>query len=252
MLINGIISLQHQIIREFTMSKKRVLIVDDEEDLCEILSYNLKNAGFDTDVAYSAEEAYSKIKNNYDILLLDVMMGAISGFKLAEIIREDYSADIPIIFITARDQETDKLKGFGLGADDYISKPFSIKEVIARINAVLSRISGVKTGNNTARNIVSFNGLKINPGNKKVTADKTDVKLTKKEFEILFVLASSPNKIFSRNDLLDAIWKDESYVLDRTVDVHIARLRKKIGAYGNCIVNRSGYGYCFDPDENRV
>ena len=124
------------------MEKKKILIVDDEEDLCEILSFNLKSAGFIADVAFSAEEAYSKLKNNYDILLLDVMMGAISGFKLAELVREDFSKDIPIIFITAKDQESDKLKGFHLGADDYISKPFSVKEVIARVNAVLARSSG--------------------------------------------------------------------------------------------------------------
>ncbi len=235
------------------MKKKRVLVVDDEEDLCEILSFNLRNAGFEADVAHSAEDAYAKLKNNYDILLLDVMMGAISGFKLAELVREDYSRDVPIIFITAKDQEADKLKGFGLGADDYISKPFSIKEVIARVNAVLSRSTFSNQESNSTYNqddsIIKFGNLVIDNSGKSVKIDDKDVKLTKKEFEILSILAGQPGKIFSRSNILDSVWQNESFVLERTVDVHIARLRKKIEPYGAAILNRSGYGYCFEPDE---
>ena len=235
------------------MKKKKILVVDDEEDLCEILSFNLTSAGFETDVAYSAEEAYSKLKNNYDLLLLDVMMGAISGFKLAELIREEYPKNIPIIFITAKDQESDKLKGFNMGADDYISKPFSIKEVIARIKAVLSRTSAEENSSNISKKIsdsrIEFRSMSINFINKIVTIGGKDIKLTKKEFEILYMLACQPLKIFSRAQILDSVWQNESYVLDRTIDVHIARLRKKMEPYGSCIVNRSGYGYCFDPDE---
>ncbi|MDP3451705.1 MAG: response regulator transcription factor [Bacteroidales bacterium] len=238
------------------MEKRRVLIVDDEEDLCEILSFNLKSAGFETDVAFSAEEAYAKIKNNYDLLLLDVMMGAISGFKLAELIREDYPKKIPIIFITAKDNENDKLKGFNLGADDYISKPFSVKEVIARVNAVLSRVSPAQekqiSGRDDVVGLIDFKRLTINRQSKIVKVNDIVIKLTKKEFEILYILASQPHKIFSRSNILDMVWKNESYVLDRTVDVHIARLRKKIEPYANTIVNRSGYGYCFDPDEGKL
>ena len=237
------------------MEKKKILIVDDEEDLCEILSFNLKSAGFIADVAFSAEEAYSKLKNNYDILLLDVMMGAISGFKLAELVREDFSKDIPIIFITAKDQESDKLKGFHLGADDYISKPFSVKEVIARVNAVLARSSGYlnreKREKTPKSNFIDFKKLQINKTNKLVTIDGKAVRLTKKEFEILYMLANEPHKIYSRAEILDAIWRDEAYVLERTVDVHIARLRKKIEPYGSAIANRSGYGYCFDMKEDQ-
>ncbi len=234
------------------MKKRKILVVDDEEDLCEILSFNLKSAGYDADVAYSAEEAYSKLKNEYDLLLLDVMMGAISGFKLAEIIREEYHTKVPIIFITAKDQESDKLKGFRLGADDYISKPFSIKEVIARVNAVLARTSDESAVTTLRRQsaIISVNKLIINAHNKIVKIEERDIRLTKKEFEILYMLASQPLKIFSRAQILDFVWQNESYVLDRTVDVHIARLRKKIEPYGNLIVNRSGYGYCFDPEED--
>lgn len=232
-----------------------MLIVDDEEDLCEILRFNLKSAGFIADVAFSAEEAYSKLKNNYDILLLDVMMGAISGFKLAELVREDYSKDIPIIFISAKDQESDKLKGFHLGADDYISKPFSVKEVVARVNAVLARSSGQQKRESRDResksSVIDFKNLQINKTNKLVTIDGAAVKLTKKEFEILYMLANEPHKIFSRAEILDSVWKDEAYVLERTVDVHIARLRKKIEPYGSAIANRSGYGYCFDMQEEQ-
>ncbi len=245
------------------MEKKKILVVDDEEDLCEILQFNLKSAGYIADVAYSAEEAFAKLKNNYDLLLLDVMMGGISGFKLAELIRNEYNNSVPIIFITARDNVADKLIGFNVGADDYIAKPFSIKEVVARVQAVLSRTAfykktekekieyekSVKEQKKTEQETISFPEFSINGTNKQITLYGDNVKLTKKEFEILFMLANSPLKIFSRADILDAVWQNEAYVLDRTVDVHIARLRKKIGSFGSCIVNRSGYGYCFDIDE---
>jgi len=234
--------------------KKKILIVDDEEDLCEILSFNLNAAGFEADVAYSAEEAYIKLRNNYDLLLLDVMMGAISGYKLAELIREDYSTHVPIIFISAKDREADKLIGFKLGADDYISKPFSIKEVIARIHAVLNRTATKtlekSTISKSIQDLIVYKELKINASHKTVSVNDKFIKLTHKEFEILLMLTQSPGKIFSRSDILDKIWDDQTYVIDRTIDVHIARLRKKIAPIGKMIVNRSGYGYCFDPNEN--
>ncbi|MFA5849663.1 MAG: response regulator transcription factor [Bacteroidales bacterium] len=245
------------------MEKKKILVVDDEEDLCEILQFNLKSAGYLVDVSYSAEEAFARLKNNYDLLLLDVMMGGISGFKLAELIRTEYNNSVPIIFITARDNVADKLKGFNVGADDYIAKPFSIKEVVARVQAVLSRTAfykkselekieyekRVKEQKKSEQGIISFPEFSINTRNKQISLYGESIKLTKKEFEILLMLATSPLKIFSRADILDAVWQNEAYVLDRTVDVHIARLRKKIGTFGACIVNRSGYGYCFDIDE---
>ena len=232
------------------MQKKRILIVDDEEDICEILQFNLNNAGYSTDIAYSAEGAYAMLKNRYDIILLDVMMGAISGFKLAEIIHQDFGDDIPIIFITALGDESHKLKGFGLGADDYISKPFSIKEVIARIHAVLSRTSAnpAKLRKNIEAGTMIYKNLTINNNTKLVTIAEAQIKLTKKEFEILYLLASHPEKLFSREEILDTIWKEEAYVFERTIDSHIARLRKKIEPYDNLIINRSGYGYCFNPD----
>ena len=231
------------------MERQKILIVDDEEDICEILQFNLNNAGYSTDVAYSSEGAYAMLKHRYDLILLDVMMGAISGFKLAEIVHQDFGDDIPIIFITALGDEIHKLKGFGLGADDYISKPFSVKEVIARINAVLSRTSAntKKLNKNIEAGTITYNDLTINNNTKLVTIGETQIKLTKKEFEILFLLASHPEKLFSREEILDTIWKEEAYVFERTIDSHIARLRKKIEPYDNLIINRSGYGYCFNP-----
>jgi len=240
------------------MEKKRLLVVDDEEDLCEILRFNLNNAGYDTDIAYSAEEALLKLKNGYDLILLDVMMSGISGFTLADLIRKEFSNNVPIIFITARESVSDRLKGFEAGADDYIPKPFSVKEVIARVNAVLSRSAFYKKADkersdydakNTTPGLLNYDNLAINPDNKQVTVCDYPVKLTKKEFEILYMLAASPHKIFSRADILQAVWKNEVYVLERTVDVHIARLRKKMGEMGCAVVNRSGYGYCFDISE---
>jgi len=242
------------------MEKKRILVVDDEEDLCEILRFNLNSAGYLTDVAFSAEEAFAKLKNNYDLLLLDVMLGGITGFKLAELIREEYHDNVPIIFITARDSVADKLKGFNTGADDYILKPFSVKEVVARVQAVLSRTEFRKR-NETERiekernqekakkrekELLVFSDMVINSETKQLSIHDRNIKLTKKEFEILYMLAVEPQKIFSRAHILDLVWKNEAYVLDRTVDVHIARLRKKLGEYSGCIMNRSGYGYCFE------
>ena len=236
------------------MDRRKILIVDDEEDLCEILQFNLNNAGYSADVAYSAEGAYAKLKNGYDLILLDVMMGAISGFKLAEIIRQDFGEDIPIIFVTALGEESHKLQGFGLGADDYISKPFSIKEVIARVNAVLTRTSGTPDANQLKKSndkeILFYKDLVINSKTKLVSIRDRQVKLTKKEFEILYLLASNQEKLFSREEILDLIWKEEAYVFERTVDSHIARLRKKISPYDYLIINRSGYGYCFNINES--
>ena len=236
------------------MEQQKILIVDDEEDICEILQFNLNNAGYHTDVAYSSEGAYAMLKNKYDLILLDVMMGAISGFRLAEIIHQDFGDNIPIIFITALGEESHKLQGFGLGADDYISKPFSIKEVIARVNAVLTRTLGASDTNllkkSTEKGMISYRYLVINSNTKLVSVRGRQVKLTRKEFEILYLLASNQDKLFSREEILDLIWKEEAYVFERTVDSHIARLRKKISPYDYLIINRSGYGYCFNIDES--
>jgi len=223
--------------------KAKILIVDDEEDLCEILQFNLESEGFETDVAYSSEEALKKPLENYALILLDVMMGKISGFKLAEKLRKERKMNIPIIFLTAKDTENDTLTGFNLGADDYIPKPFSIKEVIARVKAVIKRTSDEYKSKEL---IIKVKGLILDKEKKKLLVDNKTVNLTKKEFEILQLIMQYSGRIFSREEILDRIWENEVIVIDRTVDVNITRLRKKIGKYGKYIVSRSGYGYCFE------
>ena len=226
------------------MTNYRILVVDDEEDLCEILKFNLETEGYEVDTANSAEEALKKDLSVYNLLMLDVMMGEISGFKMANIIRkDDNKAKIPIIFLTAKDTENDRLTGFNLGADDYISKPFSIREVIARVKAVLRRTA---TDNNTNQETLSFDQLLVNIPQKKVTIKGEEITLTKKEFEILKLLLGNQGHVFSREEILSRVWSDEVYVLDRTIDVNITRLRKKIGEYGKNIVTRLGYGHCFE------
>ncbi|MDR0895051.1 MAG: response regulator transcription factor [Prevotellaceae bacterium] len=230
------------------MDKYRILVVDDEEDICEILQFNLESEGYTVDTANSAEEALKRPIINYDLLLLDVMMGEISGFKLAQMLKKDKkTAGIPIIFLTAKDTENDMLTGFTLGADDYISKPFSLREVMARVRAVLKR-SGQHKDNEAAQEPIVFKSLVIEPLQKRVTINDQPVVLTRKETEILLLLIQHQGRVFSREEILNNIWdKTDTYVLERTVDVNVTRLRKKLGSeYGKCIVTRLGYGYCFD------
>lgn len=226
------------------MNDYRILVVDDEEDLCEILKFNLEMEGYLVDTANSAEEALKLDLTKYNVLLLDVMMGEISGFRMASILKKNKeTANIPIIFITAKDTENDTLTGFNLGADDYISKPFSLREVIARVKAVIRRTSSVQSNEPEQLN---YKGLTVDMLKKKVMIDNEEIALTKKEFEILLLLLQNQGRVFSREDILAKVWQDEVYVLDRTIDVNITRLRKKIGNYGKYIVTRLGYGYCFE------
>ena len=230
------------------MGNYRILVVDDEEDLCEILKFNLENEGYEIDTANSAEEALKMDISSYDLLLLDVMMGEISGFKMANLLKKDRkTAHIPIIFITAKDTENDTITGFNLGADDYISKPFSLREVTARVKAVLRRTKQEEAPERQPEQI-AYKTLVLDIGKKKVSIDGAEAPLTKKEFEILLLLLQNKGRVFSREDILHRIWSDEVYVLDRTIDVNITRLRKKIGTYGKCIVTRLGYGYCFEAE----
>lgn len=229
------------------MNETRILVVDDEEDLCEILQFNLENEGYEVDTANSAEEALKKDLSQYKLILLDVMMGEISGFKMASMMKKDKkTAQVPIIFITAKDTENDTVTGLTLGADDYISKPFSLREVIARVKAVLRRTATRETEQRQERLV--HQSLVIDITKKKVSIDDKEVSLTKKEFEILLLLVQNKGRVFSREDILARIWSDEVYVLDRTIDVNITRLRKKIGVYGKNIVTRLGYGYCFESE----
>ena len=228
---------------------RKILVVDDEEDIREILQFNLENAGFEVDSVASAEEALSVLGPEHGLILLDVMMGGMSGYKMAEKLREENN-NVPIIFLTALNAQNDLLTGFSAGADDYITKPFSIQEVVARVRAVLRRFPTVEVVPESAQeSVVVAGALRIDLGKKLVYAGETQITFSKKEFEVLSLLAAHPGQIFSREDLINELWKDAPYVLDRTVDVHIARIRSKLGDYKNCISNRSGFGYVFNVVE---
>lgn len=225
-------------------SSYRILVVDDEEDLCEILKFNLETEGYAVDVAHSAEEALTMRLASYDLLLLDVMMGGMSGFVLMRELRNDAAtASLPVIFLTARDTENDVVTGFNLGADDYISKPFSLREVALRVKAVLRRS---EERGRQAGDVLGYQGLVVNLDRKAVTLDGVAVTLTRIEFDLLVLMLGEPGHVFSRQALIDRVWPRDVLVLDRTVDVNITRLRKKLGDYAACIVTRQGFGYCFE------
>ncbi len=224
------------------MGKVRILVVDDEESLCEILQFNLEIEGYEVDTAYSAEQALRLDPAGYDLILLDVMMGGMSGFKMAQLLkRNPLTATIPIIFCTARDSEDDTVAGLNLGADDYIAKPFSVREVIARVKSVLRRRP--PRGHT---DVIEYRTLSLDLRSKRCTLNGNDIQLTKKEFEILALLLRNRSRIFSREEILERVWTDEVVVLDRTIDVNITRLRKKIDEYGRNIITRKGYGYGFE------
>lgn len=229
------------------MPQKHLLVVDDEVDICEILQFNLEAEGYDVDVAHSAEEVLAMQVEKYDLILLDVMMGEISGFQLAKMLQEKESTkDIPIIFITAKNTQNDTLTGFHLGADDYISKPFSLQLVVARVRAVLRRTAAKQ-------------GLPIEPEKeqavfaidqtqKRILVEGNPIQLTRKEFNLVSLLLDSPRRVFSRDEIIDRVWPDDICITVHTIDVHMSRLKKKMGDYGRFFVNRQGFGYFFNPD----
>ena len=225
--------------------KKKILVVDDEA-LCDGLGFNLEAEGYHVDTAYSAEEALARDLAGYDLILLDIMMGEISGIQLARIMKSNpVTASVPIIFCTAKDTEEDMIAGLDLGADDYIMKPYSLKAVLARVRTVLRRTAVPVAYTKSDSNLVSYKGLVLSAKNRTCMVDGTEVKMPKKEFEILLKLLSNRGQVFTRAELLNEIWPDEVVVLDRVVDVNITRIRQKVGIYGKNIVTRSGYGYGF-------
>ncbi|MFI3316281.1 MAG: response regulator transcription factor [Rikenellaceae bacterium] len=225
------------------MNPYKILIVDDEESICEILQLNLQSEGYAVDVAYSAEEALKLDITEYSLLILDIMMGEIGGYKMLQILRSrEQTKGIPVIFCSAKDTKDDTITGLNLGADDYIAKPFVAREVIARVKSVLRR---TYTKAEVQSNSIEFETLSMDLNRKQCKIDGSDISMTKKEFEILALLLQNRNVIFSRQDILSRVWDDEVVVVDRTIDVFITRLRKKIGAYGKKIVTRLGYGYGF-------
>lgn len=225
----------------------KILVVDDEQDICEILQYNLETEGFEVVTANSAEEALLLPLHEFSLILLDVMMGEMSGFQMTRILKNNpATAHIPIIFITALDSEDNLVKGLNIGADDYIAKPLSMKEVKARVKAVLRRTQLQQTVSAAADNMMTYEGITINLNAKTVVCDGKELDFTKLEFELLSFFLQHPNTVFSREDLLKYCWPNDVLVGDRTVDVNITRLRKKIGHYGKQIKTRVGYGYCFE------
>ena len=207
---------------------QRILVVDDEQDLLEILKFNLETEGYEVQTATSAEEAQTLDIASFDLLLLDVMMGGMSGFALARLLKANpKTASVPIIFLTARDTENDTVTGFNLGADDYISKPFSLREVMVRVRAVLRR-TAIDNGEEQ-QHLITYQGIVMNLDKKTVTIDGEEIAFTKTEFELLHLLLDERGRVFSRQELIDRVWPKDVLVLDRTVDVNITRLRKKIG-----------------------
>ena len=225
------------------MKGKQILIVDDEEDLCEILQYNLNSEGYITEIAHSAEEALKRQLDKFDLILLDVMMGAMSGFKFADKIIKELKINVPIIFLTAKDTENDILTGFSLGADDYIPKPFSINELLARIKAVLKRSFAANIENNS---IIQFKEFNLDTSRKRLIINDEYVDLAKKEFELIKLLLENQGKVFSRDDIIMRVWDKDVVVAKRIVDVNIARLRNKLGQFGYSLRSKSGYGYYFE------
>ena len=221
----------------------KILVVDDEPDLREILQINLENAGYEVDTAESAEEALQLLSPHHRLLLLDVMLGGMSGFQLAEHLRKVLHNPIPIIFLTAKDTERDMLTGFSAGGDDYMAKPFSLHELLARVKAVVRRTQG-----EPERALLRAGSLTIDFEKKLVLAAGEALKLSPKEFGILSLLARHPGRVFSREEILAEVWHGETYVLDRTVDVHIARIRRKLGTEAVRLTNRQGYGYCLEEN----
>lgn len=228
---------------------KKILVVDDEIDLCEILRFNLENEGYEVDTAHSAEEALQILSDQHDLILLDVMLEGMSGYQMANKLRTELKNSIPIIFLTAKNTENDLITGFSIGGDDYITKPFSLKEVLVRMKAIARRASK-KTTSTHQSSVVQIGNLVIDDETKTVKIQGETIFLTKKEFLILYMLVQTAGRFHTREQILNNVWNDESFVLERTVDVHIARLRKKLGVVGNQIINRAGFGYSFEPDNN--
>ena len=226
------------------MEQKRILVVDDERDLCDILLFNLRSAGYQAQAAYSAEEALDMDIEGFHLLLLDVMMPGMSGFELAQQLKGDTATShIPIIFLTAKDTEDDTLQGFELGADDYVAKPFSVREVMARVKVVLSRAHSHQPQHDSP---LTFGSLVITPASMTVTIDDQPIALTRTEYDLLYLLLANRGRVYNRQQLLETVWPQDVIVTDRTVDVNIARLRKKLNRYAACLVSRTGFGYSFD------
>ncbi len=230
---------------KYQATTKHILVVDDEHVMCDLLEFNLSNAGYSVESCYSAEEALRKDLTTFDLFIFDVMMGHMSGIALAEKIKSDpATAHTPIIFCSAKDNDDDVIAGLGVGADDYVKKPFSMRELVARVKSVLRRQDEFHPKQQSV-NILKYEGLEINVDAHTVSADGEKLTLTRTEFEMLLLFMRNINRFFSRNEIFDHVWPEHVVVTDRTIDVNISRMRKKLGRYASNIVNRSGFGYGF-------
>ena len=229
-------------------SRETILVVDDERSLCDVLRLNLELEGYLVDVAYSAEEALKKPLASYSLILLDVMMEDMSGYEFTTKIRTNkILKNIPIILCTAKDGENDVVEGFTCGADDYIKKPFSMKELMLRVRSVLRR--SVKSAVKNTNQLIIYKTLTLDTERRECRINGEEIAFTKKEFGILSLLLSNSDKVFSREEILEAVWDEDVYVVDRTIDVNINRLRKKLGCYGDNIITKQGYGYGFKEEK---
>lgn len=222
----------------------KILIVDDESDIREILKFNLEKAGFEVLGAESAEEAEPLLLCGVSLILLDVMLPGVSGVEFAKTVRAKFGNTLPIVFLTAKTTEDDLLEGFDAGGDDYICKPFSVKEVLARVKAVLKRCGSV-ADNDDGNNLI-FGPLSVAFDSKTVSIDGKEVYFPRKEYDLLVLLLTHPNTYFQRSELIAEVWKDAPYVLDRTIDVHIARIRNRLGVHREMLKNKTGFGYCIE------
>jgi len=221
---------------------KNILIVDDEPDIREILRYNLEKAGFNITEAVTGDDALNKLSKDLDLAILDIMMPGKDGYEVCRKIREQGNA-VPIIFLTAMDREFDEVRGLEVGGDDYIKKPFSPKMLIARINAILRRVDQI----NSKGTNISFGDLEINTLTYIAKLEGNELHLPRKEFELLAFFMNQPNITFAREELLSRIWEEDVFVVDRTIDVHINRIRSKLGIYKNWIETVKSVGYRFRP-----
>ena len=230
------------------MKPAKILVVDDEDTLCEVLRFNLEVTGYDVDVAQSAEEALTKISQTpYNLIILDVMMGETSGFTLARKLKADKDTkDIPIIFLTAKDSEDDMIAGLNIGADDYIFKPYTIRNIVARVGTVLRRTMPVEEEPEEDKNVIHVGELSIDTTSRSVYINGNYIRMPRKEYEILKLFVSTPGRVYTREEILSKIWGDDVVVIPRVVDVNVTRLRKKLGDFGDRIMPRSGYGYGFE------
>lgn len=230
------------------MKPAKILVVDDEDTLCEVLRFNLEVTGYDVDVAQSAEEALTKISQTpYNLIILDVMMGETSGFTLARKLKADKDTkDIPIIFLTAKDSEDDMIAGLNIGADDYIFKPYTIRNIVARVGTVLRRTMPVEEEPEENKNVIHVGELSIDTTSRSVYINGNYIRMPRKEYEILKLFVSTPGRVYTREEILSKIWGDDVVVIPRVVDVNVTRLRKKLGDFGDRIMTRSGYGYGFE------